>query len=144
MNQELKGPLRSHISKEQADVLSRCSLFRFVPEGHRARLHELFKYGRYEFGDLIIKQGDPADAFFVLVSGRAHVVRTSESGEELSLSLLGAGAEFGESALREGGTRNATVRCSSSVEVLRLERADFLKLASEFPCPCGASKARIR
>ena len=40
---------------------------------------------------------------------------------------------LGESALLSGGTRNATVRCSSSVEVLKLERDDFLRLAEEFP-----------
>ena len=61
------------------------------------------------------------------------MVRTDESGLELSLSSFGAGAEFGESALLSAGTRNATVRCSSSVEVLRLERDDFLRLAEEFP-----------
>jgi ATP-binding cassette subfamily B protein len=82
---------------------------------------------------LIIKQGETADAFFILTSGRARVVRMSEGGQELSLNMLRAGAEFGEAALLSGGVRNASVRCSSSVEALRLERSDFLKLVQEFP-----------
>jgi ATP-binding cassette subfamily B protein len=60
-------------------------------------------------------------------------VRSTERGEELSLKVLRPGDEFGESALQDGGTRSATVRCSSAVEALRLGRADFLALASDSP-----------
>ena len=131
MKKESNGPLSPN--GEVPHILARSSLFRFVPEEKRARLHGLFKRAIYEFGDLITKQDEPADAFFVISSGRAHVVRMSEAGQELSLSYLGPGAEFGESALLSAGTRNATVRCSSTVEALRLERDDFLKLAEEYP-----------
>src|SRR5438093_8632909 len=131
MKKELNGS--PDLNGEQPQVLARSSLFRFVPEAKRSRLHGLFSRANYEFGDLTPKQDEPADAFFVIVSGGAHVVRMSETGQELSLNFLGPGAEFGESALLTGGKRNATVRCSSSVDVLRLERDDFLKLAGEFP-----------
>ena len=46
--------------------------------------------------------------------------------KDIGVSLLRAGEGFGESTLLEGGVRNASVRCSSAVEVLRLARADFL------------------
>jgi ATP-binding cassette subfamily B protein len=116
-----------------SEILARTSLFRFVPPEQRPRLEGLFKRAHYEFGELITKQNDPADAFFVILSGRARVVRIDENGQELSLNSLGAGAELGESALLSGGTRNATVRCSSSMDVLRLEREHFLQLTEEFP-----------
>src|SRR5258707_15867805 len=103
-------------------VLAGSAVFRFVPERDRLRLLSLFKPARFEFGDLIVKQGEPADAFFVLTSGRARVVRKSEDGQELSLNMLKAGAEFGESALLESGARKASVRCNSAVEALRLHR----------------------
>ena len=116
-----------------SEVLARTSLFRFVSPEQRERLQGLFKRAHYQFGELITKQNDPADAFFVILSGRARVVRIDENGQELSLNSLGAGAEFGESALLSGGTRNASVRCSSSIDLLRLEREDFLRLTEEFP-----------
>lgn len=131
LTQEPDGALSGNGA--QNEVLARTSLFRFVPQEQRARLHSLFKKAHYEFGEVITKQNDAADAFFVILSGRARVVRVDESGQELSLNSLGAGAEVGESALLSGGTRNATVRCSSTVEALRLERDDFLRLAEEFP-----------
>src|SRR6516165_4168442 len=100
---------RSSANGAHDEVLARTSLFRFVPQEQQTRLQGLFKRAHYEFGELITKQNDPADAFFVILSGRARVVRTDENGQELSLNSLGAGAEFGESALLSGGTRNATV-----------------------------------
>jgi len=106
-------------------TLANCSLLRFVPAAQRGQLESLFQPARYDFGEYIIRQGEPADAFFVLISGRARVVRASEAGQELSLNMLRAGAEFGEGALLSGGVRNASVRCSSAVEVLRLDKNDF-------------------
>src|SRR5436190_14918473 len=131
LTDELGG--RSSANGVQDEILARTMLFRFLPQEQRERLRDFFKRGRYEFGELITKQNDPADAFFVILSGRAPVVRMDENGHELSLNSLGAAAEFGESALLSGGTRNASIRCSSAVEVLRLERDDFLRLADEFP-----------
>ncbi|PWU13731.1 MAG: hypothetical protein C5B50_18680 [Verrucomicrobia bacterium] len=115
------------------DVLDNSGLFRFVPESERPRLRKLFKPEHYEFGDLIVRQGDQADAFFVLVSGRARVVKMSDNGQELSLNMLRAGSEFGEAALLSGGVRNASVRCNSALEVMRLERNDFLALIEQWP-----------
>jgi HlyB family type I secretion system ABC transporter len=121
------------MTSTENSALANCSLLRFVPEAQRSRLESLFQPAQFEFGDYIIRQGDPADAFFVLVSGRARVVKTSEGGQELSLNILRAGAEFGEGALLSGGVRNASVRCSAAVEVLRLDKSDFERLAAEFP-----------
>src|SRR5207302_650092 len=53
--------------------------------------------------------------------------------EEIGLDTRGAGDSFGDAPVREGGTRTATVRCSASVEVLRLDRADFLALTEKAP-----------
>ena len=66
MNKDLNGS--PSLNGDQPQVLARSSLFRFVPEAKRVQLHGLFRRASYEFGDLITKQDDPADAFFVIVS----------------------------------------------------------------------------
>ncbi len=115
------------------NLLRRSSFFQFLPEGHFEKVRALLQEESYEFGDLLVRQGDPADAFYVLVSGRARVVKADQSGQEIVLATLKPGDSFGESALAEGGTRTATVRCSTAVEALRLDRDDFLQLAEETP-----------
>src|SRR5213078_48263 len=54
-------------------------------------------------------------------------------GEEIPLGVLKPGDSFGEAALSEGGTRSATVRCSTAVDVLRIDRTDFLELVRRVP-----------
>ena len=108
------------------DLLRRSDLFRFLPDEHFEKIRPLLQEERHDFGDFIVKQGEPASAFYILISGRARVVKSgSSNGDEIVLGTLRPGDSFGEAALTEGGTRIATVRCSTSVEVLRLDRADL-------------------
>ena len=118
---------------QDEEVLRRSSIFRFLPDEHFDKLRALFVEEEYEFGDVIVKQGDPADAFYVLISGRLRAVKIHQNGEEIALGTLRPGDSFGEAALAEGGTRNASVRCSTATVVLRLDRADFLDLAERLP-----------
>ncbi|MDQ6622457.1 MAG: peptidase domain-containing ABC transporter [Verrucomicrobiota bacterium] len=118
---------------QDEEVLQRTSLFRFLPEEHLDDLRPLLKEERYEFGDVIVHQGDPADAFYVLLSGRARAIKVDQNGTEIALATLRPGDVFGEAALGEGGTRNASIRCSTAVEVLRLARTDFLELCRRVP-----------
>lgn len=91
----------------------------------------------YEFGETIVREGEPADAFFVLTAGRARVVKDGSSGVEVVLNSLRPGEFFGELALFDDDSRRtATVRASSRVEALRLDRSVFQALVRA--CPDGA------
>ena len=74
-----------------------------------------------------------ADAFYVLASGEARVVKRREDGEEVTVNSLSAGEAFGEIALLERSTRSSTVRATGDVEVLRLDRAVFDALVKTHP-----------
>ncbi len=113
--------------------LSQSSVFRFFPPEHQARVRSLFRKVRYDFGDVIVRQGEEADSFYILVAGRARVIKTTERGDEIALNVLRPGSEFGESALLSKVPRTASVRCSSIVEALRLSHEDFDALIAEFP-----------
>lgn len=124
--------------------LSQSSLFRFLPPEHQERVRSKFRRVRYDFGDLIVRQGDAADAFYILVAGRARVIKTTSRGDEIALNVLRPGSEFGESALLSREPRTASVRCSSVVEALRLSEEDFDGLIAEFPELEGYLKATQR
>ncbi len=87
----------------------------------------------FAFGTPIIREGEPADAFYVLTSGRARVLKQAETGEELSLNVLRPGDSFGEMGLLEDTVRAATVRANTDVEAWRLDRAVFHALVQEHP-----------
>src|SRR5438093_345697 len=118
---------------EDSEILRHSSVFRFLSDEHFDAIETLLQEEHYYFGDIIVKQGDPADSFYVLTTGRARALKIRADGEEIPLGVLKPGDSFGEAALAEGGTRNATVRCSTAVDVLRIDRDDFLQLVSQEP-----------
>jgi CRP-like cAMP-binding protein len=118
---------------QDSEILRRSSVFRFLSDEHFAAIEPLLQEEHYEFGDVVVKQGDPADSFYVLTTGRARALKIKPGGVEIPLGVLKPGDSFGEAALAEGGTRNATVRCSTAVDVLRIDRDDFLRLVRQVP-----------
>jgi len=75
---------------------------------------------------------------YVLLSGTARAIKGGEHGEEVPLNVLRAGDVFGERALlEENGKRTATIRASSSVETLKLDRSVFLALVRGNPAIRG-------
>src|SRR4051812_8922158 len=118
---------------QDTEILRRSSVFRFLADEHFAAIEPLLQEVHYEFGEVIVKQDDPADSFYVLTRGRARALKIKPDGEEIPLGVLKPGDSFGEAALSEGGTRNATVRCSTAVDVLRIDGEDFLQLARRVP-----------
>ncbi len=79
-------------------------------------------------GDVVIRQGDAAETFYVVVSGAAEVVqRVAE--EDFVLAELGAGDYFGEIGILQNRPRTATVRAIRELDVLVLDRDHFKAIA---------------
>jgi HlyB family type I secretion system ABC transporter len=121
------------VKTQDSEILRRSSVFRFLSDEHFAAIEPLLQEEHYEFGDIIVKQDEAAESFYVLTRGRARALKLKPDGEEIPLGVLKPGDSFGEAALAEGGTRNATVRCSTAVDVLRIDRDDFQRLVTQEP-----------
>jgi HlyB family type I secretion system ABC transporter len=87
----------------------------------------------YRFGMVIVREGEPADAFYLITSGTARVLKQGVGGDEVPLNVLYAGDSFGEMGLLAKGARTSTVRASSNVDALRLDGAIFSALAASHP-----------
>jgi NTE family protein len=79
-------------------------------------------------GDVLMRQGDEADALFVVVSGRFSV---RLEGTQTPVTEIGAGQPVGEIAFLTGGTRTATVTAMRDSLVLALSRVEFGELVAE-------------
>jgi putative ABC transport system ATP-binding protein len=71
-------------------------------------------------GDVIIRQGESGEEFFLISDGTVDVMR---EGHEVA--QLGSGDFFGEAALITGEPRNATIVANDNVETYVLEKAEF-------------------
>ncbi len=86
----------------------------------------------FEPGEEVFHQGDLGDRIYIIVKGRAEVLR-EEGGAARVLSELEAGEYFGEMALLNKTVRNATVRCVEAMDVLSLPKREFGLLAGNLP-----------
>ena len=81
-------------------------------------------------GDVLIREGEEGDYYYVIESGRCQVERAI-GGVRMALAELKAGDAFGEEALASDARRNATVILSSDGRLLRLGKKDFKELLGE-------------
>jgi cytochrome P450/CRP-like cAMP-binding protein len=99
---------------------------------HIARLLPRLEMLSFAPGETIIRQGDPADRFYVILGGQVDVLARQPQGQEIHLATLAKGDYFGEIGLLQGKPRNATVRVSGSpAEVMALDRDAFASLIDE-------------
>jgi thioredoxin reductase (NADPH) len=79
-------------------------------------------------GDLVLKEGDPADRFYMVIRGEAEATRRGPDGSQLVINRFGPGEYFGEIGLLQDAPRMATVRARTALEVMALDRESFARL----------------
>ena len=115
------------------ELLTSVELFAEMNDEEIDDLTVLAQIKKLDKDTSIFHAGDPADAVFVVASGRVKVVITSSDGKEFILTVLGPGQVFGEMALLESAPRSASVVTLSAVEVLVINRSDFQRLLDSNP-----------
>jgi CRP/FNR family transcriptional regulator, cyclic AMP receptor protein len=88
---------------------------------------------KFARGDTLIRQGDPGDSLYILLSGVARVSLVAVNGREITLDFLEAGAVVGEMAVLDGAERSASVIAVEATEALRLDRRDIREIAAARP-----------
>ena len=86
---------------------------------------ELLTFGP---GELVVREGEPADRFYLVIEGRAVVTQHGADGAETVLNEVGPGDYFGEVGLLEDVPRIASVRAKTALEVMALDRSAFRRL----------------
>lgn len=121
------------------------------PQAQDAILDELQSKARllrFEPGEVIFRQGDPADAFYFVRTGFVRISQ-SRAGGEVDRTYIGQGEAFGEIALLSNsqpeiarlekevygasGRRTATCTALDHVELVRFDKDDFLEIVQRFP-----------
>jgi CRP/FNR family transcriptional regulator len=114
-------------------LLRSIPFFRRLSPDLRVRVGAVARLKSYERGELIFSEGDPSDAFIVIVAGRVKVFKSTPSGKEIILEIFGAGDPLGAVAVYEGAPFMASASTLEPVQLLRIDEASFNRLLEEHP-----------
>jgi CRP-like cAMP-binding protein len=82
----------------------------------------------YAAGQIIVTQGTPGQAFYMIVSGRVEILR-----DDSSLGTLGSGNFFGDMSLLDSAPRSATIRAVDPTTCIMLSSWDFRAVIERHP-----------
>jgi CRP-like cAMP-binding protein len=113
---------------EKVRLISRIPLFDACSQAELARIASITQQIDVPGGEVLIREGEPGELFFVLVQGSAEVRKGTRR-----VATLGAGDFAGEIALLTDAPRTATVRTTAPTTALRATRKGFAALLETSP-----------
>ena len=108
-------------------LIRNVPLFSLLRDTQLVLLTEVLLRKPYPKNSTVVAAGDPADALYIVISGRLKVLMSDKEGKEVILAILNQGDFFGEMGLIDQAPRSATVVAIDSCELLTMTRADFTK-----------------
>jgi CRP-like cAMP-binding protein/formate hydrogenlyase subunit 6/NADH:ubiquinone oxidoreductase subunit I len=115
-------------------------IFRDLPDDFLSYLRNRVQLVGFEPNAVIFRQGEPADAFYLVRMGHVKVVESYADGQSMVLSYLSRSQFFGEIGLLCHTERTATCQAIDHVEAVRIGKEEFEEMISRFP----AIKAKLQ
>ena len=117
--------------KQTTGFLQNVPLFHRLTNRQLELLAKRMLEREYAAEQPIVTQDKAGEGFFIIVSGRAEVLRQRSDGEQVVVNTFGPTDFFGELALLDDGVRTASVLATEPTKCLVLTRWDFLNALRE-------------
>jgi len=114
------------------EILATIPIFSFLGRADIDAVKDLFVEEVQQKGDVICRQGDEGDKFYIVLDGELEVLASDGQQQRLAATLK-RGDFFGEMALLQGGKRTATVQATRRVRLVWLDRTSFNSLFLKNP-----------
>jgi putative ABC transport system ATP-binding protein len=122
------GRIRSDVAVQETSVicvfLRRFPLFSDLQTSTLSEVADKLMVEEAQPGDIVIRQGDPGELFYLIRSGKVDVV-VEDEGVSRTVAELGEGQYFGEAALLRDEPRNATIIARTKCTFYTLGKVDF-------------------
>ena len=118
--------------KDEVNTLRQVPLFAGVAPAKLKLLAFASDRVSYRPGEILFRQGDPGDAAYVILEGKADIL-AEVNGGMIKVAEVADNSIVGEIAILCDVSRTATVKASASLEALRIRKDDFLKLLADYP-----------
>ena len=121
------------MSPRTIDILRKTPLFATLPDDDLRRVADLAVSRRFAKKEAVFREGDRADGFFIVASGKVKVFKLSGEGKEQVLHVLEGGQTFAEAVIFEGGGYPAHAEALTDTELLFLPKRPFVDLLERHP-----------
>ena len=113
---------------DKTAILARLPIFVRLDARSLEAIASLARIVSMPAGSVLMYEDDPAESFYVIVSGTVHVERDGKFVRSMS-----DGGFLGEIGLVKEGTHTATVTCTTDCELVQLGRHEFGRVMARFP-----------
>jgi CRP/FNR family transcriptional regulator len=114
-------------------ILRNIPLFREFEDTQLEEVASTCAIRSYHKHELIVKEGDTGDTFYIILTGSVAVTRVASDGRETILSILKEHDFFGEMSLFDSSLRSASIKTLTDVSVGLIEQHQFLGLLDRAP-----------
>lgn len=115
-----------------SEFLKKCPVFQQQTPGELTDIAQKMAPEEVGVGDVVIRQGDAGDKFYLIRRGKVEVIVKDDEGERV-VATLEPGNCFGERALLTEEPRNATVRAVEDTDLYALSKENFLAALRSSP-----------
>ncbi|MBI4391036.1 MAG: cyclic nucleotide-binding domain-containing protein [candidate division NC10 bacterium] len=119
--------------ERDVETLRNIPLFAELPTARLKLIAYTAEVIRFEPEEVIVQQGDPADAVYIIAEGEAEVWLADDHGHTMRLGAMGQHTLFGETAVLCRSRRTATVRAKTPVVTFKISANVFLDLVRQSP-----------
>ncbi len=119
--------------ERDVETLRKIPLFTGLPTARLKLIAYTAEVVEFAPGEVIVRQGDRADAVYIVTEGEAEVLLQDADGHEIILTTMGQNSLFGETAVISKGRRTATVRARDRVVTFKISADVFLDLVRQSP-----------
>ena len=118
--------------KQEFELLRRVPFFAEIEPAKLKLLAFMSERVGFDPGKALCRQGDPADAAYLIIEGEADILVETPTGP-VTIATLGPHDILGEMAILCDVPRTATVQAKTRLVALRIAKEPFLRMVREFP-----------
>ena len=116
-----------------SSALKRAQLFAGLSEPEMQSLSARAVRKLYDAGELVFSEGEPCEGFYVVLTGKIRIFKTSANGREQILAIEGPGSSVAELPVFDGGRYPASVAAVDGSEMIFISRKDFQAFCLQHP-----------
>ncbi len=114
-------------------LMEKVEIFSPLNKAELMKLVDRLNIQSFAAGEVPVRQGQAGDSFYIIKSGRVHVIVEKSPGETAIVATLGPGNFFGEMSLLTGAVRTASIHVVEDAEFIVIDRESFASTLANNP-----------